>query len=140
MPTVFRSMRMAVDGFPIVARSSSGLGVRVPGMIPPPQRLDVDVDASNNVIFNDKGMSVNDAWRNIPPSLLPRRCGGFSSDNRYCFKMGEGPFVQTVLAEGLELLPDSKIHGIVRPNETMPLAEYEERLVATRLEWQVDEA
>jgi hypothetical protein len=140
MPTVFRSMRMAADGFPIVARSTSGLGVRVPGMVPPAQKLDVDVDANNDVIFNVKGMSVNDAWRNILPNFLPIRCGGFASNNRSCFKMGEGPFVQAAFAEGLELLPDSSTHGVVRPEETMPLTEYEEKLAATRVEWQVDEA
>src|SRR5947209_6792899 len=88
MPTVFRSMRMAADGFPVAGRSTSGLGVRVLGMVPPAQKLDVDVDVNEDVICNDKGMSVNDAWRNILPNFLPMRCGGFASNNRFCFKMG----------------------------------------------------
>jgi hypothetical protein len=140
MPTVFRSMRMAADGFPIVARSTSGLGVRVPGMIPPAQKVDVDVDANGDVIANNKGISVNPGWKDILPNFLPMRCGGFARNNRFCFKMGDGPFVQGAFAAGLELIPDSPKHGVVAPDQNMPLADYEAHLAATRLLWEVDES
>jgi hypothetical protein len=53
--------------------------------------------------------------------------------------MGEGPFQQGQLAAGLELLPDTKKHGVVRPEKSVPLVAYESDLAATRTSWQVDE-
>jgi hypothetical protein len=133
-------MRKAEDGFPIVARSTSGLGVRVPGMTPPAQKVDVDVDANGDVILNDKGMSVNPRWKDILPNFLPMRCGGFAPNNRFCFKMGDGPFVKGAFATGLELIPDSPNHGVVAPDQTMLLADYQAHIAATRLLWQIDES
>ena len=139
MPTVFRSMRKADDGFPVVGRSTSSLGVRVIGMIPPAQKVDVDTATNNDVIVNEKGMSVNRTWRDISPNFLPIRCGGFASNNRYCFRMGEGAFVKGPFSDGLEFFPDTQKHGLVRPARIMPLAQYEDYLAATRVEWQIDE-
>jgi hypothetical protein len=59
MPTVYRSMKRAEDGLPIVGSNSKELGVRVP----PNPSPDVDLDSNMQVIMNGKGMSVAEHWR-----------------------------------------------------------------------------
>jgi hypothetical protein len=65
--------------------------------------------------------------------------GGQGSNNTFCFTMGEGVFQQAAFSAGLELLPDSQTHGVVRPAQMVPLEQYEADLAATRTAWQVDE-
>jgi hypothetical protein len=64
MPRMFRIMKKADDNLPIIGSTATSLGIRVG---------EVDVDAAGNVVPNDKGMSVNPAWRAAPISLIPRR-------------------------------------------------------------------
>ena len=55
MPRIYRSMRIAGDGKPLVDTTGKGLGVRgtpVNGVV------DVDLDHEGKVILNAKGMSV----------------------------------------------------------------------------------
>jgi hypothetical protein len=59
MPTIYRSMKRAEDGLPIVGSNSKELGVRV---LPNPN-VDVDLDGNGHVITNGKGMSVAEHWR-----------------------------------------------------------------------------
>src|SRR5689334_12009651 len=113
MPLVFRVMKKDIDGLPVVAPSSSTLGVR--------KGIDIDVDDQGNVIVNHKGMSVSPTWRQISIFRIPRRLGGQGSNKTYCFKFGAGVFQRAPLAAGLELLPDSKTHGVVRPDKSAPL-------------------
>lgn len=133
MPQVYRVMRRDADGLPTVAPSASALGVR-PG-------TDIDVDPLNNAMVNNKGMSVNPSWRQISIFRIPKRLGvgGQGSNNTFCFSMGSGPFQQAAFAAGLELLPDSPTHAVVRPTQSVPLAQYEADRAATRATWQVDE-
>jgi hypothetical protein len=131
MPLVFRAMKRDADGLPTVAASASALGVRV--------GVDIDVDAQNDVIVNHKGMSVSPSWRELSIFRIPKRLGGQGSSNTYCFKLGGGPFQQDALAPGLVLFPDKKTHGVVRPEKSVPLSQYENDLAATRSDWQVDE-
>jgi hypothetical protein len=72
----------------------------------------------------------------IPKRLDPR---GQGSNNTYCFKRGAGAFQSAAFAPGLELLLDSPTHGVVRPTQLAPLAQYEADLAATRADWQIDE-
>ncbi|OJW17892.1 MAG: hypothetical protein BGO49_30875 [Planctomycetales bacterium 71-10] len=65
MPRVYRLMRKAEDGLPVVEQSGSGLGVRV--------GADVDVDADGIALANDKGMSVNPHWRAMNINMIPKR-------------------------------------------------------------------
>lgn len=132
MPLVFRATKQDLDGLPTVAPSASGLGVR-PG-------TDIDVDRQGNVAVNHKGMSVSPSWREISIFRIPKRLGGQGSNNTYCYKMGTGPFQHEALATGLELLPGSPTHGVVRPEKPVSLDHYESDLAATRAAWQVDEA
>jgi hypothetical protein len=134
MPLVYRAMRRDANGLPTVAQSASALGVRL--------GTDIDVDAANNTVVNDKGMSVAPAWRQLHLFRIPKRLGvgGQGSNNTFCFRTGAGAFQQTAFAVGLELLPDSPTHGVVRPTQAVPLAQYESDLAATRADWQIDEA
>ncbi|MBI1829947.1 MAG: hypothetical protein HYR84_00690 [Planctomycetes bacterium] len=131
MPKLVRIMKRADDGFPLVASSSSALGVR-PGM-------DIDVDPRGNALSNDKGMSVYSSWEDISPRRIPKRLGGQGANSTFVFVFGSGAFQQVVIADGLEFLPDTPPHGVVRPIMTVPLAQYEAALAATRGNWRVDE-
>jgi hypothetical protein len=132
MPRIFRIMKKDNDDKPTVGNTAVTLGIR-PG--------EVDLDGQGNAIFNDKGMSVNPGWRDAPMSLIPKRLGtgGRGSNNYHCFKRGDGAFQQAPCGPGLELLPDSPTHGVVRPVQLIPLASYENDLAATRPEWEIDE-
>jgi len=134
MPRVFRVMRKEPDGLPTVSPTS--LGVR-PG-------VDVDLDAQKNVLVNGKGMSVAPNWRKISRVRIPKRLhvivpGARGSNNTFCFRAGDGPFVHGPFANGLTLEPDSTTHGNVAPAQVVPLASYEADLAATRVDWEEDE-
>jgi hypothetical protein len=134
MPRVFRVMRKEPDGLPTVNQTS--LGVR-PGM-------DVDLDVHNNVLVNGKGMSVAPNWRDINVNRIPKRLrpvvpGAGGSNNKFCFRAGNGAFVQGAFANGLTLEPDSATHGNIAPAQVVPLATYEAHIAATRPDWQEDE-
>jgi hypothetical protein len=130
MPKLVRIMKREDDGLPLVAPKSDALGVR-PGK-------DIDVD-QGNALSNDKGMSVRPSLKDMPPARIPRRLGGQGSNKGAVFVFGSGPFQQAVIAHGLELLPDSLTHGVIRPVSTVPLTEYEAALAATRPDWRIDE-
>jgi hypothetical protein len=129
---MFRIMKMDADNKPLVGTAAMTLGIRP---------SEVDMDDEGNVICNDKGMSVNPEWRDAPLFLIPKRLGtgGRGSNACYCFKRGTGPFQHGPCGAGLELLPDSPTHGVVRPAQLTPLASYEASLHATRLEWEMEE-
>src|SRR5439155_22000762 len=120
-------MKKDPDGLPTV--SQTNLGVR-PG-------VDVDLDAQNNVLVNGKGMSVAPNWRNINRNRVPKRLrsivpGAGGSNNTFCFRTGNGAFVQGAFANGLSLEPNSATHGNVAPAQVVPLATYEANIAATR--------
>jgi hypothetical protein len=127
---MFRIMKKDADAKPTVGQTTMTLGVR-PG--------EVDLDAQGNAISSDKGMSVNPEWRDAPLWMIPKRRGGRGSDTSHCFRRGAGAFQQSPCGAGLELLPDSATHGVVRPVRLTLLASYEADLHATRLEWEIDE-
>src|SRR5260370_846260 len=124
MPKIVRIMKREDDGLPVVAPKSDALGVR--------PSIDIDVDPQLNAICSDKGMSVSPLWKDVSPRRIPKRLGGQGSNGTFVFVFGSGPFGQAVIAEGLELLPNSLTHGVIRPVSTVPLAEYEAALAATR--------
>ena len=133
MPRVFRAMKKEDDNLPLIGPTSTTLGVR--------PSTDVDLDAQSNVLVNGKGMSVAPNWRDINVNRVPRRMrvivpGARGSNNTFCFRMGNGAFMQGPVAPGLTLEPDSPRHGNVAPAQVVPLATYERDLAATRPEWQ----
>src|SRR5437764_15404687 len=117
MPKIYRGMRKAEDDKPVVDATGKGLGVRgtpVNGV------TDVDLDGEGKVILNDKGMSVAPAWRDLPYFLISKRLkirfrDARGPSNLYCFTMGEGPFTDGSVADGLDLKVDAPKHGVVAP-------------------------
>lgn len=69
MPTIYRSMKHAADGLPVVGSNARELGVR----IPPSPHADIDLDAAGHVIRNGRGMSVVAHWRDLLAHLVPKR-------------------------------------------------------------------
>jgi hypothetical protein len=143
MPTVYRSMKAAADGLPVVGDRSKELGVRVP----PNPHADVDVDPNTNlVVLNQRGMSVAANWRNLLPHLIPARLSALvpratGSGDLKCYRLGDGPFVPGPLADGLELVPKpgSSNLGNVVPSMAVSVAQFQTDLAATRTQWVVDE-
>ncbi len=142
MPTVYRSMKRAADGLPVLESSARGLGVREP----PAPDADIDVDAAGNVERNGKGMSVARNWRDLPRHRIPKRLnngqeGGLGPNSNFCWRYGDGPFAPGLLAVGLELVlkPHDPTKGNVVPSLAVPLTHYQADLEATRDGWVVDE-
>jgi hypothetical protein len=143
MPTVFRSMKAAADGLPVVGDRSKELGVRVP----PNPHADVDVDPNTNlVVLNQKGMSVAENWRLLPPHLIPMRLASVVKDAKglnylKCYRLGDGPFVPGLLANGLEvaLKPGVTDKGNVVPSAPVTVSQFQADLGATRNQWVADE-
>lgn len=133
VPRMFRVMQKDEDGKPTVGQGSGHLGVRP---------NDIDTDDQGNAVSNDKGMSVSPAWRVINIFFVPKRLGtgGRGSNNRHCFRRGTAAFQQGQCGQGLELLPDSPTHGVVRPVQLVPLADFLRDLANTREEWEIDES
>ena len=103
--------------------------------------LTVTTDGQGNALVNDKGMSVAPEWRDLPIFFIPPRLGtgGRGKNSHSCFRRGTGAFQQGPCGNGLELVPDSPVHGVVRPDQVVPLADYLKNLADTREEWEIDE-
>jgi hypothetical protein len=129
------------NGLPVVGSESKMLGVRVP----PHQQPDITRDANGIVIPGTGGMSVAPTWRDLPYFLIPKRLRSLMPDARgrnelACFRHGAGDFVESVVSESLVLKPDSRSHATIQPTRSMPLADFQQALAATRDGWAIDEA
>jgi hypothetical protein len=131
------------DGLPLVGTTRDCLGVRPTG-----QNADVDLNPAGDVISNAKGLSVGDDWRKLPGFLIPEDLDdGFNRARGkkmavYVHGNGTGPFGPGPVAAGLEMIlkQGSVDAGVVRPVATVPLAQYQADLRATRANWVVDES
>jgi hypothetical protein len=143
MPTIFRAMKRAADGLPIVGSGSSKeLGVRVP----PNENADVDLDQGEFVVLNGRGMSVVANWRKllahfIPKRLLPLFPGAAGPNSLSCYKMGDGGFSAGSVNTDLSLvLKQGNLHGgNVVPTKGVHRNTFQTDLAATRNQWAVDE-
>jgi hypothetical protein len=143
MPTVFRSMKAAADGLPVVGDQSKELGVRVP----PNPHADIDVDPYTSlVVLNGSGMSVAENWRHLPGHLIPARLSPIEprargSDDLKCYRLGDGPFSPGPVANGLELVlkPGSSESGNLVPSVAVSVSQFQADLAGTREQWVVDE-
>jgi len=143
MPTVFRSMKAAADGFPIVGDQAKELGVRVP----PNPHADIDVDSTSNlVVWNGKGMSVVENWRLLAPHLIPVRLSAVvpkakGLGNLRCYRLGDGAFASGFVADGLKLVlkSGSTMTGNIVPITSVTVAEFQSDLATTRTLWVEDE-
>jgi hypothetical protein len=143
MPTIFRPMKRAADGLPVVGSNSKELGVRPP----PNPNADIDLDQNEYVVQNGKGMSVAANWRNLLAHLIPKRLrphfpGAVGSDLLSCYKMGAGTFVAGAVSADLDLLlkPGTLTAGIVAPTQSVHRDQFQADLAATRNQWSIDEA
>ncbi len=141
-PKVYRAMlQNPADGLPTVGTTnSSQLGAR-PG-------IDITVDAAGIVVLDGSGMSVAPGWRALDFTRIPRRLrhivpSARGSPKAACFTMGVGQFQRGLVANGMELIPDSGqvpvAHGVVAPIHAVPLSQYQTDLESTRPDWQIDE-
>jgi hypothetical protein len=132
VPRMFRVMRKDNDDKPSAGQGFCQLGVRP---------NEIDTGQHGNTVQNHKGMSVSPEWRAISVLVLPKRLGtgGRGKDNGHCFRRGAGVFQQGPCGNGLELVPDSPTHGVVRPAQVAPVATFLQDLANTREEWEIDE-
>lgn len=143
MPTVFRSMKAADDGLPVIGDQAKELGVRVP----PNPHPDISVDANTNlVVLDGSGMSVVANWRLLPPHLIPIRLAlvvkkAKGPNSLLCYRLGNGPFVPGPLSAGLDLAlkPNETVRGNVLPSGPVTVIQFQADLAATRSQWVVDE-
>jgi hypothetical protein len=140
MPLIYRVMTLDGAG-PLVANTARGLGVRVGGGT----NTDIPVDSDGKVCPDTGGMSVAPSWRDLPLHRIPRRLkdivpSAAGSNDDACWRMGNGPFIEAAVADGLVLKPDQPSHANVEPNETMSLARFCDRLASTREHWAIDES
>jgi hypothetical protein len=142
-PKIYRTMIFEKDlsghHVPQVGGSKNMLGVR----LPPENPADVQPDAQGNVLRGAGGLSVAPSLKALPPRLVPerlrdRRPGARGTDDLRLFRLGEGPFEPSHLADDLELEPTSSTHGVVRPRAQMHVDQYQARLAATKPRW-IDE-
>src|SRR5436190_8553014 len=100
MPLMFRTMLPDAQGKPkIGSEGGPGLGVRVP----PDPNADVMVDANGQIAPRGKGMSVAPSIGDLLPHLIPKRLWkrypkAAGRNDRVIFSMGEGAFVDSVVA------------------------------------------
>ena len=138
-------MKAAPDGLPLEGDGIRGSCLRVRAS-PNAAKLDVGVDATGNVLLDRRGLSVSDDWRQLEGFLIPEHLNdglnAASGKNMRVFTHGSGPFVEGAVASGLELLfkPNSRTTGVVAPDGAVSLADYQDNLVSTRLNWVIDES
>lgn len=143
---VYRAMTNE-NGRPQLARSSTGLGVRVPDPGKPLTRNhDIPVGEDNSVLPGTGGMSVAPDWRSLPSHRIPRRLRNLipsrdarGKDSDACWRFGSGEFRSGSFAEGLQLDVDGATHATVQPDRQMTLDDYEAFLSKTRDAWEIDE-
>jgi hypothetical protein len=144
---IVRPMLRDVDGLPLVGTKAKCLGIRPVG-----PHADVDLnppgDVNGDVVSNDKGLSVGADWRMLPGHLIPEHLNDGMNGARgknlavYVHGNGSGPFVEGVVAPGLEMIlkAGSLVAGVIRPVATVRLTQYQSDLAATRPNWVNDES
>jgi len=133
-------MKRDRDGLPVVGIRSKELGVRVP----PDVHADVDLDETNSVRLNRRGMSVTLHRRFLKPHLVPKRLkqwhpGAAGADSLSIYRYGEGSFEDSAITENLALAVTSAIHGNVVPATLMHLDDFLSHIADTRDKWTIEE-
>jgi len=134
MPRIYRSM--TPDGErPQIGNTARSLGVRP---------TDIASNDEGKVYPGSGGMSVAPRWRELELHRIPSRLqhlvpDAAGSNRDRIWRMGDGPFEASQIAERLWLRPDSEVHGVVEPDAAMSFKEYSHALGATREQWEIDE-
>lgn len=127
---LYRAMRSARDGQPVVGASASCLGVRLdrPVVNATPVNLD------GTVYPETGGMSVTpDEPMRMPPFLRPPSLGGTGDDPIW-------ELDENALGPGLTYRPDPRRpldHGFIEPAHPLHRDQYEAELAATKPLWKV---
>jgi hypothetical protein len=121
---------------PQIAATARSLGVRVP--------TDIAPDEAGDVHPGPRGMSVAPDLVSLPLHRIPKRLahlrlGAIGPDADVVWSHGEGRFLAGPVAPLLALVPDKPEHGVVGPDGTMRLSDYEAALAATQPGWRRDE-
>jgi hypothetical protein len=121
---VFRSMRGAADGLPVVGPTARTLGVRL--------EIDIPVDAYGMVRPGAGGLSVSpESPVYLPTHRRPPEFGGTGNDDVWFIAVND-------LGPSLLYRPDPANpagHGFVEPARRMTAEEYQQALAATRGAW-----
>ncbi|MBL8819394.1 MAG: hypothetical protein JNL58_25405 [Planctomyces sp.] len=135
-------MKTDKDLLPVCGSNSKELGVRVA----PNENADIDVTESSTVNLNGRGMSVAQNWRALPGHLIPKRLisvfpGATGSNSLSCFRIGDGPFVNSSLNADLTLALKAgrTSMGNLVPATDMSVETFQAALAATREQWRIDE-
>jgi hypothetical protein len=121
---------------PQVGHEKNMLGVT----LPPADRADVHPDPAGMVVPGNEGLSVAPDLKSLPLGLVPERLrskrqGARGPDELRLFRLGEGLFQRSDIAQELELQPTSRKHGVVRPRAAMHVDQYQARLADTKPRW-----
>ena len=106
---------------------------------------DIEVDAAGNVHGGRDGISVAPSLPLLPSHLIPRRLRHLAPDatgsnTSVVWRHGDGAFTdRSTVAPHLELRVDTSDHGVIAPDSTMPLVDYQLALATTRPFWIEDE-
>jgi hypothetical protein len=140
MPLIYRAMTVDADGRPKVGPTARTLGARVP----PDPKPDVTPDSNGMVQPGTGGMSVAPNWRHLPTHRIPKRLRhlvpkAHGKNEDACWRLGDGPFADGPVAEGLSLRVDAPRHGLIEPDAVTAEPAYQAALAATGGEWTIDE-
>jgi hypothetical protein len=125
---LYRTMREAADGLPVVGPSPRTLGVR-PGSFPNPDVPAVQPD--DLVQPGDGGLSVApDDPMYLPYFRRPPSLGGKGSDPVWYIELDE-------LGLDLSFRQHKTTHGLIEPSRPMTLREFQDALARTRNRWQL---
>jgi len=100
------------------------------------------LDEDGKVRPDGGGMSVQPAVDAVPFMFAPRKYGyiieGAAGDNRLSiWRLGNGSFKNGQIARLLLLRVTGPKHGLIEPETTMPLAEFQRALSDTQDRWEV---
>jgi hypothetical protein len=123
---LYRSMKMAGDGYPASGPTARTLGVR-PG-------VDIPVDADGVVAGGEGGMSVApDSPDHLPEHRRPPSFGGTGKDPVWELDLAD-------LGDALAYREDPLmpgVHGFIEPRLPMAFSEFEAALAQTRQAWRL---
>jgi hypothetical protein len=139
---------MLRDGnLPAVGTNTNMLGARIPGGESPIHDIAPDVDG--NVSPDTGGISVARSFSDLLPHLIPKRLRSFAPDatgrdNRFIWSTGQGEFLEGPVAAQLYLREKpakntGQVQGLIEPDATMLLEDYQLALAATQMSWSLDE-
>jgi len=121
---LYRSMKINVNGLPVVGATARTLGIR--------EDIDILV-MEGQVKPNTGGMSVSPPPpSNLPTHRRPAKFGGTGKDPLWEIN------VNCLSVFQLQYRPDPhqpNKHGFIEPITEMPLEEYQQAIVATLHEW-----